>query len=86
MGITRLRRLTSDLDLLGSTAGMDGLEIPGKPHAVMSDFMRCYEARSLHALSLEVVDSVRSVERHVVRLDARFVTPYRSCRQAKQVR
>lgn len=67
--------LTSDLDLIGSTAGMDGLEIPGKPHAVMSDFMRCYEARSLHALSLEVVDSVRSVERHVVRLDARFVTP-----------
>lgn len=67
--------LTSDLDLSGSTAGMDGLEIPGKPHAVMSDFMRCYKARSLHALSLEVVDSVHVVEALVFHLDAHFVTP-----------
>lgn len=65
-------QLTSDLDL---GAILDGLEIPGKPHEVMSDFMRCYKARTLHPLSLETFDLVYVVERLIHKFDGSFVTP-----------
>jgi hypothetical protein len=53
----------------------NGLEIPGKPHQVMPDFMRCYEARSLHILSLGIVDSIYRVEKLIKEFDAAFVSP-----------
>ncbi len=64
--------LSNDLNLDSSG---NGLEIPGKPHQVMSDFMRCYEARSLHTLSLSIVDSIYRVEKLIKVFDAAFVTP-----------
>lgn len=66
--------LTSALDLC---AGLhNGLEIPGQPHAVMSDFMHAYKAKKLHPLSMEIFDSIYTLERKIVnQFDGNFVSP-----------
>jgi ERCC4-related helicase len=64
--------LASDLDL-GKIA--NGLEIQGKPHEGMKDFMTLYTSRSLHPLTLDLIDSVYKVESLVQTFDNQFSSP-----------
>ncbi|KAJ1565172.1 Interferon-induced helicase C domain-containing protein 1, partial [Nowakowskiella sp. JEL0078] len=53
------------------------LEIPGKPHTSLDDFLKCVKQRRspIHPLSLELMDVVRKTEIEIKTIDKEFSSP-----------